>query len=341
MALGAMVILAALVWMLTSRKPVWQRYATLYTYLRDSAGLASGAPVRLNGILVGSVDRVELSGQRDPNRIVRITLKVEQNHLKDIPVDSVADISSENVLSGKYVSITQGQSVQTVRPGQEIRGQPSAELADLVKKGFDIFDSAQAVINRVDKIVRLVESGQGSIGKILVDPELYNRLVATVAEFQKVTEAISSGRGTVGKLLYDPALFDEARSAIGRLDDIIQEIQQGHGTAGKLIRDEALYNDARATIAQAKQLLEDVNAGKGTAGKLLKDEAAYRQIETILTKLDTTLDRVNSGQGTVGQLLVNSQLYDSMTGLTNELHSLVKDMRSNPKKFLRLKLALF
>jgi phospholipid/cholesterol/gamma-HCH transport system substrate-binding protein len=94
MAFAAMIILAALVWLLTSRKPIWQKYVTLYTYVKDSAGLASGAPVRLNGILVGTVDRVELSGQRDPNRIVRITLKVEQNHLKDIPVDSVADISS-------------------------------------------------------------------------------------------------------------------------------------------------------------------------------------------------------------------------------------------------------
>jgi phospholipid/cholesterol/gamma-HCH transport system substrate-binding protein len=61
----------------------------------------------------------------------------------------------------------------------------------------------------------------------------------------------------------------------------------------------------------------------------------------VLGKVDTTLDRVNSGQGTLGQLLVNPQLYDSMHGLSSELQSLVKDIRANPKKFLRVKLSIF
>jgi phospholipid/cholesterol/gamma-HCH transport system substrate-binding protein len=88
-------------------------------------------------------------------------------------------------------------------------------------------------------------------------------------------------------------------------------------------------------------LLTDLNAGKGTAGKLLKDEAAYRQIESVLGKVGSTMDRINSGQGTIGQLLVNPQLYDSMHGVTTELQSLIKDIRANPKKFLRIKLSLF
>jgi phospholipid/cholesterol/gamma-HCH transport system substrate-binding protein len=90
-----------------------------------------------------------------------------------------------------------------------------------------------------------------------------------------------------------------------------------------------------------RRILDDINAGKGTAGKLLKDEEAYKQIQSVLAKFDATLDRVNSGQGTIGQLLANQQLYDSMVGLTGELRSLVKDVRADPRKFLRIKLALF
>jgi phospholipid/cholesterol/gamma-HCH transport system substrate-binding protein len=40
-------------------------------------------------------------------------------------------------------------------------------------------------------------------------------------------------------------------------------------------------------------------------------------------------------------LLVNPQLYDSANGATRELHELLKDFRANPKKFLRIKLAVF
>jgi phospholipid/cholesterol/gamma-HCH transport system substrate-binding protein len=64
-------------------------------------------------------------------------------------------------------------------------------------------------------------------------------------------------------------------------------------------------------------------------------------LNLITAKVNATLDKINAGQGTIGQLMVNPQLYDSLNGATREAQSLVKDMRANPKKFLRIKLALF
>ncbi len=37
---------------------------------------------------------------------------------------------------------------------------------------------------RLDRIIAFIESGQGSIGKLIYDPALYNQLNATVAQFQ-------------------------------------------------------------------------------------------------------------------------------------------------------------
>ncbi len=341
MAVAAMSVAAALVFLLTSQEPLWKSDEILYTYMQDSAALAKGSPVRLNGILVGRVDRVELSGSNDPARIVRAVMKVRREYLRSIPVDSVAGISAENVLGAKFINITKGRSAMAIQPNGEVKSEPSAEIEDLVRKGFGLFDAAQAILARIDHIVGLIESGQGSMGKFLVDDEFYNRLVKTIAEMQQVVEVVNTGRGTVGRLLYDDALYNEARSSIARLDQLIADLQAGQGTAGKLLKDPALYDEAKASIAQVRKLLDDINAGKGTAGKLLKDEAAYEQIRSVLGKVDTTLDRVNSGQGTLGQLLVNPQLYDSMRGLSSEMQSLVKDIRANPKKFLRVKLSIF
>jgi phospholipid/cholesterol/gamma-HCH transport system substrate-binding protein len=50
---------------------------------------------------------------------------------------------------------------------------------------------------------------------------------------------------------------------------------------------------------------------------------------------------MNAGQGSVGQLLVNPQLYDSIRGLTDDIDGLVKEVRANPKKVLRLKFSIF
>ena len=85
----------------------------------------------------------------------------------------------------------------------------------------------------------------------------------------------------------------------------------------------------------------ELNAGRGTAGKLLKDEELYRQITGITEKLNAAIDKINAGQGTLGQIVVNPDLYNNLNGTVRELNSFLVDVHRNPKKFLRLKLALF
>lgn len=341
MAIIAMIILGVLIWLFTSQEPIWQSRATIYTYMRDSAALAKGAPVRLNGILIGSVTRVELSGLKEPNKVVRVVMDVERDRLRDIPVDSVAEISAENVLGTKYINIMKGASPQTINPGGVLESEPSTEIEDLVRKGFGLFDSAQAILNRMDKIVSQVEAGQGNVGKFLSDEEFYRRLVATVAELQKLTSAVNSGKGTLGKLLNDESLYNETNASVARLNSLLEGMQKGQGTAGQFLQNPALYNEARASVAELRSIIAGLNAGKGTAGKLLKDEAAYQRLEAVLTKLNNTMDRLNSGQGTLGQLIVNPELYNSIDGLTTELRTLVREIRQNPKKYLSIKLGLF
>src|ERR1044071_9590035 len=96
MAIGAMIILAVLIFLLTGNTKVFSRQDELYTYMNDATGVTSGSPVRLNGILAGKVDNVALTGDTRPGRIVKITLKVDRSMLPQIPVDSKAAIAAKN-----------------------------------------------------------------------------------------------------------------------------------------------------------------------------------------------------------------------------------------------------
>ena len=341
MAIVAMIILGVLIFYITGSRSLFAHPATLYTYMDDAAALAAGSPVRLNGIVVGSVRAVALSGSKQPLRVVRVELAIEEYMMKSIPVDSVAAISAENVLGTKYINIKKGRSDTLVHDGSEIASLDTREFDEVVASGYNVMVSAQALLKRIDAVVSQVESGKGTIGKFLVDDEFYNRLVVTIAEVQKVAEALGSGRGTVGRLLYDESLYEEVRASVARLDSIMQEVQEGRGTVGKMIKDPAMYNDARKSVAELRRLMEDLNAGKGTAGKFLKDEQLHHQVSETMAKLQTTLDKMNSGQGTLGQLLVNPQLYESLNGSSKDMSELLKDFRANPKKFLRIKLGLF
>jgi phospholipid/cholesterol/gamma-HCH transport system substrate-binding protein len=282
-----------------------------------------------------------LSGEKAPQRQIRVHLEVEQEMLKQIPVDSEAAIAAENVLGAKFINISRGLAAETVQPGGEVRALDTADFDEMMRQGNTMLAQLQGILKRVDAIVALVEVGKGSIGKLLVDEELYNRAIAIMADAQRISKALSSPQGTIGKLIYDDALHNDTRQLLARFDTLLLELQEGRGTAGKFLKDDAVYQEIRASVAEMRKLIEDLNAGKGTAGKILKSEELHNQFRASLEKIDLLIDKVNSGQGTIGQLLVNRQLYDSLNGATGEMQQLLKDIRANPKKFLRIKLALF
>lgn len=341
MAIAAMIILGVLIFLLTGSEHPFTARDTIYTYFDDSAALTQSSAVRLNGIVVGRVSKIALSGLNDPNRAVKMDLQIEHRYMPEIPIDSTAKIGAENLLGTKYVNITRGRSPVTIKPGQTLQSEATTDYNDVFEQGNSLLIQLQGILKRVDAIVGEVESGKGSIGKLLVDQALYDRLLATVSEGEKLTAALNSDRGTLGKLVNSDELYNDVRQSMARLDNLLEGLQQGQGTVGHLLKDPALYNDLDKTLLDLRKILADLEAGKGSAGKILKSDELQNEIVGTLRRLDTTLDTINSGKGTIGQLMVNPSLYDTLNGTTRELHGLVRDFRTNPKKFLRIKLGLF
>jgi phospholipid/cholesterol/gamma-HCH transport system substrate-binding protein len=341
MALAALIIIFVLAFTLAGDKKLFAKNDIVYTYMDDAVGLSTGAPVRLNGLLAGKVKSVELSGESTPLRVIRVALQIQRDMLQQIPVDSVASVAAENVLGTKFINIRRGQSPATIQPGAEIKALDTRDFDEIVQQSYNLLSQLQGIIKRVDAIVGLIESGRGSIGKLLVDEELYNRVISIVSEFQGITHALATPKGTIGKLLYEDTMYNDLRGTLGRVDTMVADLQAGQGTAGKFLKDDTLYNELRDSVRGVRKVVDDLNAGKGTAGKLLKDEQLHDQLRASLGKVDNILDKINSGQGTVGQLLVNPQLYDTLNGATSEMRDLIKAIRQDPKKYLRIKLALF
>ena len=342
LGLVALTCIALLVFLLTGNMHWFQKEIPLQVYTSDAAGLTKGAPVRINGIQAGKVDTVGLSGETNPARVIKIEFHVDGDMLKQIPSDSIASISSDNLLgSTKFLQIDKGTNPATIQPGATIKSAETKQFDALVAQGFGVLDSLQAILGKVQTIVGDVENGKGTIGKLLVDQTLYNSLQAVVTQVQLLATNLNSKNGTIGQLIYDTKLYDQATALIARVDQITLALQNGQGTAGLLLKDPKLYNDLDNSVTQLNTLMSDLNAGKGTAGQLLKSDKIARQLSTTLDKVNLTIDKLNSGQGTLGQLFVNPSLYDETNGTLRELHDTLKDFRANPKKFLSIKLHIF
>jgi phospholipid/cholesterol/gamma-HCH transport system substrate-binding protein len=341
LATAAMVLAGVLIFLLTGQSNFFGGDFHLTTYMEDSAGMVANDPVRVNGILVGYIGSIKLSGSRDPKKTVAIDMVIRDKFLDQIPDDSKSAVSAANLLGSKYVNITKGTHPKHVESGGEIQALPTQDIPQLLAQSSSLLAQFQSIIGRADGLLAVVESGQGNIGKLIKDDTLYDRVNSIAGEVDQLVKDVKNSNGTLSKVIYDDTLYNDIRRPIERLDDMLAQVQQGKGTIGKALNDPQAYDDAQASIAEAKKMLENLNAGKGLAGKVLTDDEVYNQLKLISQKVNTAIDKINSGQGTIGQLMVNPQLYDSMNGATRELNALIKDVRGNPKKFLSIKLAIF
>jgi hypothetical protein len=105
-------------------------------FVPESAGLQVGAPVRLDGMPIGSVSVVNLAGNSaDSNRRTEVVLRIEKRFEYLIRDDSAASLVAEGLLGGRYINIHQGFTGSPIPPGGEIRVVPAREMTitDFVK----------------------------------------------------------------------------------------------------------------------------------------------------------------------------------------------------------------
>src|SRR4051812_49313955 len=108
-------IVFVLVWLLTGGGVgLFARKVDVKTYIPDATGLAVGAPVRLNGIQVGAVRNIAISGYLDTQRAVRVGLRLETIYLESIPSDSLTSIGSDTLIGEKFLDIAAGKNAATI-----------------------------------------------------------------------------------------------------------------------------------------------------------------------------------------------------------------------------------
>src|SRR5215471_9403263 len=114
LSVAALLILGTLLYLLTGGT-LLEPKATIYLYMPDAMSLAAGAPVRVDGIGVGKVESVVLSGDTQPNRVVKVAMIVDRARLASIPDDSTAQASADNLVGDKFVDIAGGKSPTRIK----------------------------------------------------------------------------------------------------------------------------------------------------------------------------------------------------------------------------------
>jgi phospholipid/cholesterol/gamma-HCH transport system substrate-binding protein len=341
--IAATVTLGFLLFLMSGTAGIFTPHIIVRSYFDNAEGLRVGAPVRLNGVDIGNVTKISIVTSRDKQLTpVEVTMKISTKYHDALRRDSMTSLETAGVLGETYVDIDSSQAIAAPLQDQDtLPTQVHPDFNQVVRASQSTLQNMDALLKRADRILAFAESGKGSLGKLIYDPTLYNRLSTAVGEAQKIVEQVGNGEGSLGRLISRNDAYDKFLATLDKMNAIIDDMQQGKGTAGKFLKDPSVYNNANDAISNLKKITDDINAGKGTIGKLSKDEELAKKLDTPLTKLSQLTTQLEAGQGSAGKFFKDEGLYDNSNQLLVETRGLIKAIRENPKRYLTIKLHVF
>jgi phospholipid/cholesterol/gamma-HCH transport system substrate-binding protein len=330
----ALAILSAIIVLVLGVESPFARRYTLYTYLPNTGGLRPDSPVMLEGVTAGTIDSYEFEAG-DLEKGVRIKMRILKKYQDRIRTDSIAKLRSLGLLGDKYIEITQGTpNGRILAEGEVITGAPPLDLDELIAKGTHTFDNLSLTVDNIKAITQGILNGEGTVGRLMRDDALFRNLNET-------TRKLHEGKGTVAQLLNDATLYRELSATASNLRKVSAKIESGEGAAGKLVSNKEVGESIQSSIKKLESVLAKMEKGEGTLGKLSTDPALYNNLNKVTANLAPITDQISKGQGTIGALLKDKQLYDNSNKFVTELTLLVKEIRQDPKKYLRIKFSVF
>lgn len=121
---------------------------------RDVGGLAVNAPVRLAGVEVGSVGRINFLTEKRDDRGVEVTLNVFRKYKKQLETPAIYAIKTEGILGQKIVEITPRPANAPIDLTQPIIGQDPLDVQNLAEAFQDTAISLTGLTAQTTNIVR-------------------------------------------------------------------------------------------------------------------------------------------------------------------------------------------
>jgi phospholipid/cholesterol/gamma-HCH transport system substrate-binding protein len=296
LVLVALVVLSTAVFLVGDTGNVFGERYRLITLVRSAAGLVPGAAVQLAGQTVGQVDDIIFipPDQRPATgEAVAIWLAINTDVRDQIRADSRAQVRTLGLLGDRLIDIRPGNAeARVLQPGDTVASAASLDYDALLAEGAEAVGDLTEVARNLAGLTGGLLEGRGTLGQLVVDEALYERLVALAESLDTLVAAAAAPEGNLMRLLNDDTLYVAVRSAVTSLDTLTRSVVDGEGTLGQLVRSDSLHMALNATVARADSLLAGLVAGEGSFGRLLDDEQLYEELLRTLVELNGMLEDV-------------------------------------------------
>lgn len=245
------------------------------------SGLKRASPVRVSGVNVGKVERIEFVDVGKVLVTASLPPKIRPR------LDAAAKIVSVTLVGDYAVDFDPGRAGEVLPPGKVILGTQDLGLSgramELSDRADSILIGAQAIVNKetAEQLRSTLTALEGTLKAAQRTMQIYGdstrgptaELTRTMASFRQTTARLDStlaNPGLARALTRSDTLTANLAAMTARLDSTLAALNRGQGTLGKLATDSGLYYDLRDVSQSMKALLDELKKHPGKVGVTFK-----------------------------------------------------------------------
>jgi phospholipid/cholesterol/gamma-HCH transport system substrate-binding protein len=231
------------IYFIGERQQLFRSTFRLIGVFRDVGGLQAGNNVRLSGITVGTVENINVVSDSS----VRVEILVDEGTRKFIKKDASASIGSEGLMGNKILIITPGTGGKGIIENNDtVQTSVPISLDDILASVKTTIDYTTGITKDLSKVTTGIQSGKGTIGRLLMDQSLAQNIDSTLTNLKQGSADLKEGLSGL-RILVD----DAHSSFVQNFDSTFVNLKEGsvqlkQGLSGL----NGLIGDTRASFAK-------------------------------------------------------------------------------------------
>lgn len=247
-----------------------------YALYDNVEGLAPGAGVTINGLIVGKVLDIKFADKQG-KLVVHFSVDTDFEFTNT----STAQVYGIGFISGKNLAIipdfSEGRPAKT---GDTLISSTENGIMDVVdQKLVPLQESIEAAINDTDSLLKSVNA--------VLDIDTQRNLRNSIADFSAVARELKTTARSANALLNNNQ--DKLENSITNLDKVTTDFSELSGKLSQ-VEFEALLANMEKVMTDFQGIANNLKTGKGTAGKLLQDDQVYVNLESSTKQMELLLE---------------------------------------------------
>jgi phospholipid/cholesterol/gamma-HCH transport system substrate-binding protein len=178
------------IFLIGRNKSMFRSTIILYGTFKNVGGLMEGNNIRFVGINIGTVESIDILS----DTTARVGLRVQEKVRPYIKKGAFASISSEGLMGDKLVAISSGTSSNApVNDGDTIGTIEPMQFDKVMDRISSVAENAEVITGELAGIVTQVNTGKGSVGRLLYSDSLAKSLEGTISEAKGTMRSAHKG----------------------------------------------------------------------------------------------------------------------------------------------------